>query len=353
MRVSGRGIATASAAQCLVARGIDISADAGGLAQRQAPVVMLGEAARELLNDVFAGHDTLAGAHRIARRVVGWGGDAPQTFDHAAWVIAGDRLSDRLPWPADLTEQTTPFTLTTALPGDARLMRFGAREAMALPVELTPTADRAAALVEALGAGWLFLIPTGGNAGWLLVVGAEPGDALHESRLVAPSIAATGAVSSRFETAPRVLDNPAASGCLTLGSGALAFDPICGDGTATAVRGGILAAATAAALAGHDQGLDGEAVCAHYRAMMIAAMRRHLGMSWPFYARGGDSAWWRDEAAALAEGHDWCTRQLAEAGEARFMLTGDRLTARTLGENLANGASLSAMHPAQIGGVTA
>jgi hypothetical protein len=294
---------------------------------------MLGEQARALLSDVFAGHTALghalARAHRIERRVVRWGDDAPQAFDHAAWVIAGDVLRGSLPWPTT-SEAAAPalFSLSTAPAAGARLLRFGAREAAAAPVVLTVAADRGAALVEALDCGWLFLIPTGGDGGWLLAVGAEPDQALRDSRLVAPAVAATGAVSSCFETAPRMLENPAAPGGVTLGSAALALDPICGDGTASAVRGGILAAAVAAAMTGRDPGLDCDAVSAHYRAMMIAAMRRHLGQSWTFYDRGGRGPWWRVQADALAQAHAWCTRQLAEAGEARFILSGDRLVPR-------------------------
>jgi hypothetical protein len=333
VRVSGRGIGVASAAQCLTARGIPVQADAPDRgAARQPPVVMLGDQAVALLRDVFAGHavldEALAQAHRIARREVLWGDDAPQAFDHAALVIAGTALSDALPWPVAAASSPATFSLSTTPPDGARLMRFGAREAAAVPVELCAAADRGAALIEALACGWLFLIPVGGDRGWLLAVGAEPDHALRDSRLVAPAVAATGAVSSRFETAPRLLDDPAAPGRLTLGQAALALDPICGDGTASAVRGGILAAAVAAAITGHDPGLDCDAVLAHYRAMMIAAMRRHLTQSWPFYARGGQSPWWQAQAAALAEGHAWCTRQLAQAGEARFMLRGDRLTPR-------------------------
>lgn len=331
-RVTGRGIAAATAAYCLAARGIGIVAD-GEPAARQAPVVMLGEQALALLSDVFSGqtalHDVLTNAHRIARRVVLWGADAAQTFPHTALVVAGDLLTAALPWPVTAdADAPTAFTLTTSLSASASLLRFGAREAAAVPVMLSRSADRAAALVEALNQGWLFLIPTSDHAGWLLVVGAAPDAALDESRLVAGSVAETGTVTARFETAPRLADDPCAPGMLTLGTAAIAFDPICGDGTATAVRGGILAAAVAAGVAGHDPGLDSAALCAHYRAMMIAAMRRHLGTSWPFYARGGESAWWQAEAAALAQGHAWCTRQLAEAGEARFVLVGDRLVTR-------------------------
>jgi len=330
LRVSGQGIAAASAAQCLAARGIPVAVGAAPAA-RQAPVVLLGEAALALLGDVFTGFALPDGAHPIERRVVLWGTDTPRVFAHRGWVIAGNRLAQALPWPdsdEDADHTSPALALTTTPPADARVIHFGAREAMALPVELTPRADRAAALVEALAQGWLFLIPTGDTTGWLLVVGNDAELDLRDSRLVAPAVAAIGAVSSCFETAPKLLDNPAGHGSLMLGSAALALDPICGDGTATAVRGGILAAAAAAAISGHDAGLDDAAVLAHYRAMMIATMRRHLTVSWPFYARGGNSAWWRAEAGALAEGHAWCTRQLAQAGEAQFVLMGDRLVAR-------------------------
>jgi hypothetical protein len=295
---------------------------------------MLGQQAQALLSDVFPGQTPMAAglarAHRITRRVVRWGDEEPQAFDHAALVIAGDRLTEALPWVARPSPApSAEVLLSTTPPEAARLLHFGRREAMAMPVELAPDTDRGAALIEALDEGWLFLIPTGGDAGWLLTVGAETGQGLRESRLIAPVVASTGAVAARFDTAPRVLDNCATPDRLTLGSAALALDPICGDGTATAVRGGILAAAVAAGIVGIDQpGLDCEAASAHYRARMIATMRRHLAVSWPFYARGGRSAWWQDEAAALAEGHAWCTRQLAEAGEAQFTLAGDRLIAR-------------------------
>jgi len=332
VRVSGVGVAAATAAHCLAARGLGLfAARARSGTARAAPVVMLGQQAQMLLTDVFGTRlASVAQAHPIERRVVLWGGGEPQAFDHRALVIGGESLGDLLPWP-DPTEPglAATFELTTMPPAPAYLLQFGSREAAAAPVVLRPAADRGAALVEALDQGWLFLIPTGGDAGWLLAVGGDPAALLRESRLVAPVVAQVGAVVAKFETAPRLLDNPCTPDQLALGSAALAFDPICGDGTATAVRGGILAAAVGACVAGVDlPGLDRAVLLGHYRAMMIAAMRRHLTISWPFYARAGNSAWWREAADQLAEGHAWCTRQLAAAGEARFVLVGDRLILR-------------------------
>jgi hypothetical protein len=338
VRVSGRGIGAATAAQALAARGIGVAADLDGVpAPRQAPLVMLGDQAQALLCDVFAGNPLLAAAlnaaHPIARRIVRWGNAPTQIFTHSARVIAGSTLVEAVwspppPWAGDAA-----FVLSTAPSTGVTLLRFGAREAAAAPVVLEPAADCHAAYVESLDRGWLFLIPTGGGIGWLLAVGADPAEALIDSALIAPVVAETGAIAARFETAPRLLDDPCAEGRLTLGSAALAFDPICGDGTATATRGGLLAAAVAAALAGADAPLldpavDGAALAMHYRLMLIAAMRRHLATSWSFYARGGNGPWWQGEAAALADGHAWCTRQLGAAGEARFVLAGDRLIHR-------------------------
>jgi len=291
---------------------------------------MLGEQAQILLRDVFAGHaplvDQLNLAHRITRRIVRWGNDDAHVLPHSALVIAGDRLGAALPG-ANAGTGTTEFALSTVPPPTSTLLRFGQREASATPVVLQPGADTHAALVESIAHGWLFLIPTGGQDGWLLTVGAQADEALRESRLVAAAIAETGDVSLRFETAPRILDDPAMPGALTLGSSAVAFDPICGDGVATAVRGGILAAAVAAEMVA-DTGLDRAALIGHYRAMLIAAMRRHLAVSSPFYERGGQGPWWRDQADALAQGHAWCTRQLAAAGDAQFVLVGDRIALR-------------------------
>ncbi|WP_231730382.1 hypothetical protein [Novosphingobium sp. Fuku2-ISO-50] len=331
--IVGRGIGAATAAHCLLGGGIPVVPMVPpGFSRGRAPLVMLGDQAQALLRDVFVGHAPLIagldGAHRITRRIVRWGGEDLHAVPHTGLVIAADRLGDALPWP-DAAEACPRFSLSTEAPCGSALLRFGRREAAATPVVLRPEADRHAALVEAIEAGWLFCIPTGDDTGWLLTVGAEPDQALRESRLVAPALAATGAVSNRFETAPRMLDDPTAPGCLTLGSGAVAFDPICGDGVATAVRGGILAAAVAAGMVdGKNRELDHGALIGHYRAMLIAAMRRHLAVSWPFYARGGTGPWWQEQAEALAEGHAWCTRQLAAAGEARFVLAGNRLVPR-------------------------
>ena len=340
VHVGGRGIAAAAALRALQTRGIGVTADMPDPDPRpRAPLVLLGDAARALLGDVFAGHaplsDLLSQAHRIERRIVRWGDRETGVFAHSGLVVAGDRLGATL-WSGAAEIPARPsdrFELTAHGGKGLASRRFGERQAASAPVVLRPGADDRAAYVEALDQGWAFLVPTGGGQGWILTVGADPAEAIAAGTLTASVVAETGPVAARFETAPRLADPPLAAHGLVLGSAALAFDPICGDGTATAVRGALLAAAVAAAMAGADRpeldpAVDQADLTTHYRLMLIAAMRRHVSSAHPFYAAGGEGPWWRRQTDALADGHAWCTAQLAEAGEARFVLAGDRLVRR-------------------------
>lgn len=331
----GSGIAATAVAHLLRAQGVAVARGGTGPAASAAPVVMLGEAAVSLLSDVFAPADViaplLARAHRIDRRVVRWGGEDATAVPHRALAIAGADLHGALPaegGTGSVAADGEPFALHAAAPyREPAILACGTRPAVAAPVRLAALADERAALVEAVDDGWLFLIPQGAGQGWLLAVGGAPQVLLPRSRLVAAAVASLAPATARFETAPRMLRTPAGPGFIALGQGAMAFDPICGDGTATAVRAALLAAAAVGAI---NKGFDPAAVLAHYRAMMIAALRRHLQVSLPFYRTGGASPWWQDQAEALAEGHAWCTRQLAQAGDPRFVLRGTALEPRDI-----------------------
>lgn len=325
VHVIGRGVGVAAALAVLAENGSGFCAEQGP--QRgAAPVVMLGEQALHLLDSLF-GAGRVTGSHRITRRIVLWNEAEPVAIPHQAWAVSGKDLLGALPCAEDCPLPSPPrFTLRT-LPPEAALHRFGQREAAAAPVTLAPGADASAVLVEAVAAGWLFLIPLGADHAWLLAVGSAPDVLLATSRLVAPAIAALGAVEARFETAPRVLEQLVGDDWLVLGSAALAFDPLCGDGTAMAARGGILAGAVASAVAA---GEDPAPLLRHYRAMLIAALRRHLAACLPFYQRGGSGAWWQEQAAATTEGHAWCTSQLAVEPEPAFVLEGSRLVPRSV-----------------------
>src|SRR5690606_27877645 len=170
--------------------------------------------------------------------------------------------------------------------------------------------------MESLSAGWLFLVPESAEKGWLLGIGAPLAELLAESRLIAPVLTLGDGAAHPFATAPRLSMPLAGEDWLACGTAALRFDPICGDGTAQAVREAVLAAAV---IGGIAAGGDRTALLVHYRSMLVAAMRRHLDLCARFYAAGGEGAWWRAQTAALVRGYEACTDILARMPEPRFV----------------------------------
>jgi len=326
--IRGDGVSVATAVRLLAREGFEL-AGAGEIVRSPAPVVMLSEAALALLRDIFEQPELFAGHVVIARRIVAWGSTERAIMPHAAIVVSGAELALALSAPLPIIPASDAlFTLHGASPfPEAAQRRFGHREAVAAAVELVPKADPHACHVEATALGWLFLIPCGEGRGWLLGVGDTLEALLGRSRLVATQIRALGPVTARFETAPHMLERLSGEDWLACGTAAIAFDPICGDGTAQAAREAVLAAAV---IAGIREGGDTPALLDHYQAMLLAAMRRHLQISLPFYRSGGTSGWWREQAEAVADGYAWCTARLATIPEPRFLMRGARLVSREL-----------------------
>jgi flavin-dependent dehydrogenase len=106
---------------------------------------------------------------------------------------------------------------------------------------------------------------------------------------------------------------------LACGTAALAFDPICGDGTAHAVREAILAAAVVKAVrsGGHVNDL-----LRHYEARLILGFQRHLAAALSFYRSGYGGPWWDGEAGLLRQGVEWCADQMHACDGFRFQLRG-------------------------------
>jgi len=325
--VRGSGLASACALHLLRAQGMEALVQPS---QRMpVPVVMLSDAALGLLRDVFGRPDLLDGAHRITQRHVRWGADTA-SMAHGGVVVSEAELLGALDQGSP-ARATGKEVLLATLHGtgpfpSAPMLHFGQRRTLAVPVELTPDAAQDACYVEAVEEGWLFLIPKGETA-WLLAVGAEVEPLLADSRLIAPLLTHVGGASAAFDTAPRQLPQLAGEDWLALGTAALGFDPICGDGSAQAVREAILAVAVIAAIA---KGGDRAALTNHYHAMLTAALRRHIQISGQFYASGGNGPWWQRQMADLAEGYRWTTAQLAQQCEPRYVLRGFELVEKEM-----------------------
>jgi len=318
--VRGEGVAAMVCARLLDAAGMSVSRI--GAQRTQVPSILLSAQALALLRDVYGQDELLAASPRVTHRVVAWGGCDPVALPHDGIAVSEAAIQQALE-PAGRDDPTTPepdFTVfaTSPLSAGEKLV-FGDSEAHAVDVSLRGKGVQQECRVEALDSGWLFLLPSAPGKGWLLAFGGAPDHLLAQSRLIAPVVALGTAPALTFVTAPRMAVQLAGNDWLACGSAALGFDPICGDGTAQAVRQAILAAAVIRAI---DEGGDADALLAHYRSMLVAAMRRHLQLCVQFYRTGGRGDWWQAQAAALESGYAACTRILAGMPEPQFVLRG-------------------------------
>jgi hypothetical protein len=293
------------------------------------PAIMLSEAALTLMRDVFERPDLFHTAPRITRRVVKWGRNAqPVAFDHAAVVVSEPELLAGLARETVPLAKPTPdesdFTIVASrpLPADTVEHCFGSRIASAAPVRLKDSRDSASCWIESLEDGWLFLIPNAPESGWLLSVGC-PLEAIPErSSLIAGRIDLISGASGQFPASPRIVSPLCGPGWIACGTAGMAFDPICGDGTAHAVREAILAAAVVRAI---STGGDAKELLCHYEARLTAGFQRHLAASLDFYQSGNGGPWWEKELEFLRRGLEWCAGKLHGYGEFRYRLDGFEL----------------------------
>jgi hypothetical protein len=289
---------------------------------------MLSDAAMALIRDVFARPGLFRAAHRIRRRVVQWGRHAePVTLDHEAAVVSESELLAELQQglepekPAGAEDSFTIFA-SRPLPAEPVEHCFGLRTAHAARIRLKDPADSASCWIESLEQGWLFLIPNSPDSGWLLSVGCAADAIPPRSTLIAGRIASMSEPSAVFPASPRIVSPLSGSGWLACGTAGMAFDPICGDGTAHAVREAILAAAVVRAMA---TGGDEAVLRHHYEARLILGFRRHLRASLDFYRSGNGDTWWDRESAFLEQGLEWCAAQMHAFGQFRYQLSGFEL----------------------------
>jgi hypothetical protein len=301
------------------------------------PAIMLSEAAVNLIADVFAHKDLFRDFPRIRSRVVLWGSDvAAVTLPHSAVVVSeqtlldnirphaasaqlGDELAAEPPWQVFASRPLPPGSVEE---------RFGTRVARAWAVELRDGIGQGC-WTESVDDGWLFLIGSGDSKGWLLSVGGTADAVLGRSRLIAKQIERLGDSGGEFPAFPRMIAPLCGRGTdgghwLACGTAAMAFDPICGDGTAHAVREAILAAAVIRAI---SAGAPADEVFAHYESRLAAGFQRHLMNCIDFYRSGGNGPWWIAELRELERGVAWCANRMSRFPAFRYRLNGFELEA--------------------------
>jgi hypothetical protein len=206
------------------------------------------------------------------------------------------------------------------LPPGAVERRFGSRMASVASVTLQDVRDAETCWIESVEGGWLFLIPNGSGTAFLLSVGGP--ELLSESRIVIQQIADGGESAKAFPAYPRVLSPLCGDEWLACGTAAMAFDPLCGDGTSHAIREAILAAAVIQAAANGERL---EEVFSHYETRLLAGFGRHLALCSQFYKTGHNGPWWETELRSLEAGMAWCGEQLGTRREFRYQLSGFEL----------------------------
>jgi hypothetical protein len=285
------------------------------------PVILLGEQALALIRDVFDQPNLFGDQPRIRKRVVAWGPDpTPVEVEHSAVVVSEESLLQAIR-PEAPSEGDGGWTVFAArpLPSPAVEHCFGTRMASAIPVTMKESSDPAGCWIESLENGWLFLV-----SGWLLAVGAKAELLLGRSRVIATQIVEIGASSGEFPAFARIASPLGGPSWLACGTAAMAFDPICGDGTAHAIREAILASAVLRALAG---GGSPDNLLSHYESRLTAGFHRHLTLCRQFYLSGGTGPLWSSELEAIDRGIQWCEPKLSDRPGFRYQLRGFELVA--------------------------
>jgi hypothetical protein len=324
--IRGDGIAAACCAHLLRKAGIAVRIAAQD--RPKVPALLVSEPALALMRDVFERPGLLADQPRVRRRVVAWGEGPPASLPHGGIAVAETDLLDALRTTDDLDDAgPADFVIHAAgtPPAGAERRRFGGRMASSAQVRLRNPVDVDACWIESADDGWLFLVPGADDTAWLLTVGGSCDALLARSRLIAPRVQLAEAAAGSFDASPRLVTPSSGEGWLVCGATAIGFDPICGDGTAQAVRAAILAAAVVVGIA---EGGDRKALLKHYDLALTASVRRHLMLCGDFYRSGGDGPWWQGALDELHAGHRWCTSRLAHAGDPAYELQGFRLKAR-------------------------
>jgi hypothetical protein len=320
--IRGDGVAASCCAYLLGKAGLRL--DLQPADRPRLPVILLGEQALVLIRDIFDQPGLFADLPRIRKRIVAWGPNAALlAVEHSAVVVSEEMLLDciRPSLIAGGSGQEQPWTILAARPLPAPSVEhcFGSRTASAVPVTLKESSDPGACWIESLENGWLFLV-----AGWLLSVGAPAETLLAQSQVVAHQVTHIAKSSREFPAYARIASPLCAPGWLACGTAAMAFDPICGDGTAHAIREAILASAVIRALA---KGVPPDDLLAHYEARLTAGFRRHLMLCRHFYLTGGTGQLWSSELDAIDRGIQWCDTKLGAHGSFRYQLRGFELEA--------------------------
>jgi len=289
------------------------------------PSILVSHSTQKLLADIFRAPNLFEGAPRVHQRIVAWGSRNPVALHHDAAVISEDALlqllNSHVQVPPTHTAPSLDWTILTARHAPALASashrHFGARSAQVHRVDLTPHADPETCWIESTPQGWLFLLSTGPASGSLLSVGDSAASLLAQSSLIAAKAQHLHPLAGEFPAHPRILGQVCATGWLSCGSLAMAFDPLCGEGAGNAARQAILACAAVRAI---QEGESAEAVLSEYDTRLKLGFLRHLENCREFYTGDFQTEFWREAHRGIEQGLAWTRTQLAARPSLRFRL---------------------------------
>jgi hypothetical protein len=286
---------------------------------------MLSASSQALFCDILELRDAFSSLPRIQKRVVKWGPRSETVvLPHSAVIVSEQFLVEMLQqklFHVNPNAHDVDWTIISSRPLPESVIEcgFGSRTATVAPVQLEKGSDSTTCWIESLEDGWLFLMPSTPGSGWLISVGGPLNAHLEGSRMIAGQVRELGNPRREFPSYPRIAWPLCGKRWLACGTAALAFDPLCGDGTGHGIREAILASAVVRAAA---SGINVSALTAHYQARLTAGFKRHLAVCHEFYQSGGVGPWWDSALESVKEGLTWCDRQLDSAGEFRYRLRG-------------------------------
>lgn len=291
----GDGLAVSACSALLRRAGWEIGHR--GPARPRLPVVLLNAQSQQLLTDVFEQPGLLEDWHPIERRIVRWGAETIE-LPHASLAVNETALLERV-GEATGSIDAADYQIYGAK-SVAGETAFGERLAELAAIDLQPGVNAHTCWVEAMAGGWLFAVGINERRAWLIGVGAAIHELLEQSELVRPIVGEQAQTISGVATQPRLAHTLTGEHWLACGSAAMAFDPICGEGTGHALREAILGCAV---LKAHARGEAWGDLAQLYEQRLRGGFARHIDMCHQLYATGGDSAWWREQLASLTPMH--------------------------------------------------
>src|SRR5580658_9614290 len=92
--IRGDGVAARCCAHLLGEAGLRVSFEPGS--RPRVPAIMLGDAAQQLIRDIFERDHLFRGLPKITRRMVAWGDQPAVELDHSAVMVSEEFLLDSL-----------------------------------------------------------------------------------------------------------------------------------------------------------------------------------------------------------------------------------------------------------------